>query len=380
MWTGGCTAAVWSATRQHERVRALFVGTSRAARGTEQHLLALALAVRDAGHQVAGMFHPESFLARAAGLSGLPFTAGIFRNALDPRGIAGLLRATRIGRPDWIVASFGHEYWPVALIGSLLGCRVCLFRHLPTPLRTLSRAVLPRLAHRFVAVSEFQRRALLASGIPRRRVQLLYNPIDLSRFRRDREARSELRGRLGVGEREMLVGFVGSIDKNKGALTLARAANLSMRECSGLRFLWVGQEAGHRWIERALDPDLRSRHAFLPWTDAPERVYPAMDLLAVPSEWEEPFGRVSVEAQACGVPVLASDVGGLPETLAPGLSGELVPPGRAEPWRKALLRWAQIPQQERERMGAAGRSFVQTRFSTEVIAKDFESLMKLLPG
>ena len=150
-----------------------------------------------------------------------------------------------------------------------------------------------------------------------------------------------------------------------------------MRECGALRFLWVGQEAGHRSIESALDPDLRSRHAFLPWTDAPERVYPAMDLLAVPSEWEEPFGRVSVEAQACGVPVLVSDVGGLPETLAPGLSGELVPPGRAEPWRTALVRWAQISQKEREKMGATGRSFVQTQFSTEVIAKNFDSLLML---
>lgn len=338
-------------------------------------MMTLALAVREAGHEVAGLFCPGSFLARAARLSDLPFTSGVFRNALDPRGIAAVWRASMTARPDWIVASFGQEYWPVALMGRLLGCRVCLFRHLPTPLRPLSRAILPRLARRFVAVSESQRRALVASGIPQQRIQLLYNPIDLNRFRPDGEARRDLRGRLGVSEREVLVGFVGSIDEKKGALTLARSAGLSMRECGELRVLWVGQEEGHARIARALASDLRSHHSFLPWTDAPERVYPAMDLLAVPSEWDEPFGRVSVEAQACGVPVLASNVGGLPETIAPGVSGEIVQPGRTEAWCEALVRWARIPSEERASMGAAGRNLVQARFSAQVIARNFESML-----
>ena len=80
-----------------------------------------------------------------------------------------------------------------------------------------------------------------------------------------------------------------------------------------------------RWASfRQLDHDVHS-------------YYGVMSMLAFPSIAPETFGRVSVEAQAAGVPVLASNIGGIPETLDPGVTGLLLPPGDVGAWRDAIL-------------------------------------------
>ncbi|HEU0187894.1 MAG TPA: glycosyltransferase family 4 protein [Gallionellaceae bacterium] len=87
------------------------------------------------------------------------------------------------------------------------------------------------------------------------------------------------------------------------------------------------------------------------------------------------FGRVSVEAQACGVPVLCSDNGGIPETLQPGTTGLLLPPGDVAAWRDAILALANDAELRRK-MIAAGRGWVDSHFSAPVIARQFVELLQ----
>jgi glycosyltransferase involved in cell wall biosynthesis len=96
-----------------------------------------------------------------------------------------------------------------------------------------------------------------------------------------------------------------------------------------------------------------------------------MSMLAFPSIEPETFGRVSVEAQAAGVPVLASFVGGVSETLDPGVTGVLLPPGDIAAWRNAILQMCDPAR--RQSMGFAARSFAASHFGTMVIAAQFLS-------
>jgi glycosyltransferase involved in cell wall biosynthesis len=82
--------------------------------------------------------------------------------------------------------------------------------------------------------------------------------------------------------------------------------------------------------------------------------------LVLPSR-SEGFGVAALEASACGRAVIASRVGGLPETVTDGETGVLVDPGSVEALRSAIARLAEIPQ-ELESMGRAGRRFVQENF------------------
>jgi len=96
-------------------------------------------------------------------------------------------------------------------------------------------------------------------------------------------------------------------------------------------------------------------------------------MLAFPSIATETFGRVSVEAQATGVPVLGSDIGGIPETLDAGVTGLLLPPGDVDAWREAILKLCDPAL--RMSMGTAAQAYVQQHFSTRVIAEEFQRVL-----
>lgn len=356
-------------------MRLLFVGTSPGARGTETHLVSLARAMARAGHAVSAVAHPEGYVTRELRASGLPIEPGIFRNAVDPRGMRAVLRAIRRERPEWLVGSFGHEYWPLLALGRSTGVRVALFRHINAPLKPSSRVLLPRLAHRFIAVSESMRSLLVGHGVAAERVRLLYNPLDLGHFQPAPELRARTRAELGLADEDVLVGFVGPLDAGKGAVRLAEALNQAMAAHPRLRALWVGPESAHARLRELLAPEHRERHVLRGWTSDVRPFYAAMDGLAVPSEILESFGRVSIEAQALEVPVLASRIGGLPESLEEGTSGWLLPPGDVAAWRDALVALANLPPERRREMGRAGRRFVLERFDSPLIAARFAELL-----
>lgn len=357
----------------------VFVGTSLGARGTETHLVCLVRALARAGHEVLTVARPDGYIARELAVSGLPIEPGIFRNAADVRGARGVLRAVRQVKADWLVGSFGHEYWPLLALGKLSGTPVALFRHLNSRLKPMSRVLLPRWADRFIAVSESMRSTLTEQGVAPERVSLLYNPLEVERFRRDAALRAESRRALGLSEDAVVIGFVGALSPPKGAFRLAAAFNQAMPARPSLRALWVGEEASHSKLREAIAPGLQERHMLRGWTKDLRPLYAAMDVLAVPSECMEAFGRVSIEAQAFGVPVLASRIGGLPETLLEGETGVLLPPGDEGAWRDALIAAADMPTERRRAMGEAGMRFVRDHFSTERIVEEFIALLGAPP-
>ena len=97
-------------------------------------------------------------------------------------------------------------------------------------------------------------------------------------------------------------------------------------------------------------------------------LYQGADIAVVPSLWREPFGLVAVEAMAAGLPVVASDTGGLSDIVRPGQTGLLVPPGDAAALAAALetlLDDAAL----RARMGAAGRIQAETGHDWQAVIR-----------
>jgi glycosyltransferase involved in cell wall biosynthesis len=202
--------------------------------------------------------------------------------------------------------------------------------------------------------------------VPRARVRIVHNPVDLVRFDPAREDRGRARTALDLPPDGFVAGVVGQITPWKGQLEALQAVALLAGRHPGLRLVVAGEtkfvDAATRYDNRAYLARLRTtierlglgdRVRLLGERDDVPAVLRALDALLVPS-WAEPFGRVVLEGMAMGVPVLATRVGGPAEIITDGEDGLLLVPGAPERWAEALERLIGDGD-AREALGAAGR-------------------------
>lgn len=357
-------------------MKLLFVGTNRGRGGTETHFITLVRALHDVGHEVAAVVHPDSFIANGLRGSAVQCFPGSFRNAFDPRGFYAVRRACRRFRPDWIIGSFSKEYWPLALLAKLSGSKLALFKHMDVPLKPLTRRFIPLLADRFIAISEALRQEFIRQGVEPARIQMIYNPLDTDHFHPDPALRRQGRARLGYGDDDIVLGYLGAFHPDKGIFQLIEAADRAMAELPQLKMLWVGGGYDENEFAAFLQRGkYASRHQRLSWMSDVREALASMDLLAFPTVGKETFGRASIEAQACGVPVLCSDRGGIPETLQPGVTGLLLPAGDVPAWHAAIVRLARDAEL-RAKMRAAGPAWIKQQFGLAKIAAEMTALLQ----
>ncbi len=357
-------------------MKLLFVGTNRGGGGTESHFVTLARTMQELGHEVHAIVFPGSPIHIGLQGSGVVMHDGVFRNAFDPRGFRAVWRVAKQFKPDWIIGSFSKEYWPLAILSKLLKVKLALFKHMDFPMKKLTNFFIPRMANRFVVISEFMAKNIKQRGVPAERVNVLYNLLNMDYFKPMPEHRDAIRKEMGYTKDDVVLGFVGALHPDKGFLQLADAVNLAMQQLPNLKAFWLGDGRAAELLEQKLHAGgFASRQTRYKWTPDVRSYYAAMDILGVPSVKNETFGRVSIEAQAYGVPVLASNTGGLPETLDPGVTGILLTPGDIEEWCAAIIDLVRS-KEKRDRMSSQGRLWVEKKFSAEVIGREFEIMLE----
>ncbi len=238
----------------------------------------------------------------------------------------------------------------------------------------LKRAINRRYAQIF-CVSDFVARCL--QGPDRwenvRRWTLFVNT---ERFSPSAQTRQAMRRRHG-GNGEFLVLVVAHLIPEKGVDVALRA----FRELDSPARLWIVGEGAERSRLEALARELgiEDRVTFfgMQWDVAP--FMQAADCLVCPSLWAEAAGFVNVEGQACGLPVIASRIGGIPEHVEDGRTGTLVPPGDAPAIARALRELQSDPEALRA-MSAEARSFAVQRFSIQERIHEFIEFYKISPG
>ena len=356
----------------------LFAESSPRGWGTEQHSAALAIAMARRNHHVRCIIAVGSPLESVLRDAGVPVILNErpVRGSLDTRALRMLYRVTSQRRTDWLMTNEPKLYWPLILVGRLTGTRTALFRHWENMSKgALTRRFIPRLADRFILVSRSQREHLRADGVDVTPMSILYNPIDTQRLSPSEEARGRGRASLGVADGQVVIGYVGRMVRDKGIFTLLRASEQFLSAAPKTCLAWVGEGIDLPELRARVEQSTyRGRHIFRRWSADIQAIYNALDVLVVPSEYAEPFGRVSVEAQACGTPVICSDAGGLPETLTPQITGLLARKGDSEQLASAVLELA--GDADRRRSAAlAGRRLACANFSLERIALEFEALL-----
>jgi sugar transferase (PEP-CTERM/EpsH1 system associated) len=214
-------------------------------------------------------------------------------------------------------------------------------------------------------------------GIPQRRIAQIYNGVDIERFHPRLDARVRLAGHPFADPSLWLVGTVGRMQTVKAQTLLTRALIRAIELApvlrERLRLVMVGDGPLRTEAQGLLESAGMSGLAWLPGerADVPE-VMRSLDCFVLPS-LAEGISKTILEGMACGLPVLATNVGGNAELVVQGHTGELVRPGDVEAMAEALLRLAADPARA-VGMGRAGRARVEQCFSLPAMVAAYQAL------
>ena len=181
---------------------------------------------------------------------------------------------------------------------------------------------------------------------------------------------SGIRRELGIGEGDLVLGYVGRLTKDKGIPELVEAFDEILRVEPRSWLLLVGwfdraEDALHpRWRER-ISSHRRIRHTGFVTETVP--YYRAMDLFVLPTH-REGFPNVALEAAACGLAVITTQSTGARDAVLPEVTGLLIPPGTPEAITEAVLGLLCDPG-TRRRFGEAGREWVREVYSKERVLR-----------
>ena len=200
-----------------------------------------------------------------------------------------------------------------------------------------------RTCHGVIALSQSVRQVLLAAGVPDSHIEVIVPGIEMPLELPDFEARTQARVRWGYSRDEFVIGHAAAFTHEKGQDIALEAALLLASRLPGARMLLVGDGPERAQPRIAELTRAASGIAQLPgYVENLDEFYTALDLFIMPSR-SEAWGLTALRAMAYGLPVIASNVGGLPEAIERTKSGWLVPPESPEALADAIVAAASDP-------------------------------------
>jgi len=361
---------------------ALIIPTLDRIGGAERQTLLLAGRLRQRGWRVSvlalsgngGNAAPELMVQGVAFLS-----LGMRRGLADPRGWIRYHRWLRIEQPEVVHAHLPHATWLARWSRLAAPSRVLLDTLHSSATGTGGRKLGYRLSDwltdRVTAVSRATAEGHLAAHMVNPgKLSVLPNGINLDKWRPNREARPSIRRELGIQE-EFLWFAAGRLEPVKDYPTLLRAL-VDLPE--PFRLVIAGIGSLHQELQ-SLARHLRvlDRVTFLGFESNVLRWMQAADGFVLCSRWEG-LPMALIEACACALPAVITDVPGTQEVLPCAQSGLLVAAGDASALHAAMTQLMEMPLEEQQALGRRARRKVQDSFSLEHVVDQWEQLYRTL--
>jgi L-malate glycosyltransferase len=347
------------------------VDPERGFSGGETQVLALTLALSAGGHRAELICNPDGLLmerARAAGIRCHPLR---IRNAID---IAAAMRLrTILRREHFDVVHFhtsrAHSMAP--LVRDCASAAVVTRRMDYRPNRLFAPLLFNRSVDRVIAISNGVADSLEAAGVDRGYITTVASGVDIARFSPSSiTEREQARGSLVFGRDEVAVVAIGALEVRKGHRYLIEAAaSLAKRANSpAIRYFIAGDGSIRVELEHQIEQlGCSDRITMLGRIENPLDLLRAGDIFVMPS-LKEGLGVAALEAMSCGLPVIASKVGGLAELVEHDRTGLQIEPAESDQLASAILRLAASPEL-RKRLGAAARVHVEQNYSMAAMAE-----------
>lgn len=191
---------------------------------------------------------------------------------------------------------------------------------------------------RLIAVSQAAANSLINIGIPKEKIEIIHSSVDCSKFYPDKTRGEKVWSEFGIREGDFLIGVVGRISKDKGLHILIDALSKIRKIVDKKIYLLIvghnDSSGGCFFFKEYLNflknkiknNGLQDIVFFTGFREDMPDIYNSLDLLVVPSIWEEPCAVVLAEVMATGKPVVSTKVGGTPEIIKDDYNGLLAEP------------------------------------------------------
>jgi glycosyltransferase involved in cell wall biosynthesis len=363
------------------------VDAERGFRGGERQLLYLAAALRARGRRNVVYCRAGQELEAEAKRQGFETRSLPFLNEWDPVSAWRLASAAR--REDAVIHAHTGHAAGLGALASLRGVPLVAHRRVDFPVGKIACALKYRRAGRTVAVSEAIAKILRGAGLPGSRLAVVPDALPVTHEENawtqsptleyappsaaeKKEIRARLAAELGVDPAAAWVGNLAALVPHKDHDTLLAAAVIVLMRRPRTRFLIAGRgpEAA-RLTDSVNRMGLVGKVLFLGQRSDSVNLLKSLDVY-VQSSWGEGMGSVLIEAAACGVPIAATQAGGIPEVVENGATGLLVPPRAPEALADAILSLIEYPARARG-LADEGRRRLP-RYGLSRMAADMEKI------
>ncbi len=237
------------------------------------------------------------------------------------------------------------------------------------------------LAHftdKIIALTELEQRDYLRFKIATiQRISLIYPGLDLGKYAEEEKNTIQIKQDFNIGVGENVIGMIARLESIKGPEYFVEAAKEVAARLESVKFIVVGEGSLRKRLEsRVKELELSDKFIFSGWSEDIPQILSILDILVLPS-LNEAVGMVLIEAQAQGVPVVATDVGGIPEIIKDNETAVLVPPRDFKELAEAIISLLK-DSKKREKMAVAGRDWVRDKFGTEEMMHKTTALYKEL--
>lgn len=251
---------------------------------------------------------------------------------------------------------------------------------LKTSKKNLIKAkILSLCSDKIVFVSKYTKTAFCnISKLPKGKSAVIYNGIELCNFGKSIDIKKK-KIQLGLRLEDPVVGSVGSLYPVKGQIYLLKAAKKLLQKFPNVKIIIIGRgELENKLKEEAKNLNITDHVLFLGFREDTHELLKAMDVFVLPS-LSEAMPLALIEAMACGLPTIASNVGGISEVIDDGLTGFIIPPADPEALADRITYLLENPQCAIE-IGKKALQKVKANFDLQTMIKNYSSIYDEISG
>lgn len=337
--------------------------------GAQRQALLLSTALMQSGNSIQLCVPPNSPLHRKAVAASVPVLPLRMRGEMAVFALCRLVRLMKRKKCHLVHFHDTHSLAIGAVAASLakVPLRV-ISRRVDFPLsdRYFSRSKYTKDIDALIAVSQNVKDVLIKGGINPSKIRVIPDGIDYSIFA-ELGSSDYLRREFSFEPDDFLVGIVAHLADHKGHKYLIKATQILKEKAPRIKVIIVGSGPLHMDLNKqAKETGVEDIVFFLGFRDDVPQILASLDLFVLSSNLEE-MGSSIMDAMACRLPVVATEVGEIPELVVHEETGLLVPPRRSTSLAKAILR-IYADRDLGKKLGQRGYELVHRRFSVEAMA------------